>query len=276
MYPNEEVWEAIDDAIEQHLPLPWRETKLHLDPQDTSRPGWAAIQQLIEDATRDGREVFAPRKELGEDLWSQLVTLPESISTLKRVRKLHLYGSHLLRIPPEIGQMDRLEEFVPYTSYGLHWLPGVTTRRKGARTRILDFMEQSRRRPRDTRTGGSSCVLCGAASLPSTCCRRTSSALFRSSCWPSQCARYRFHFDGGWRRTYVICAVVGLYFNSFVGVVHSFLKVPVLRALAPKQTEPPFALAQGLMLVLFVVLGSLATFRFGRQRAEASGVAATR
>lgn len=34
-----------------------------------------------------------------------------------------LYGSKLKRIPPEIGQMESLEYFDPYTSYDLHWLP---------------------------------------------------------------------------------------------------------------------------------------------------------
>lgn len=34
-----------------------------------------------------------------------------------------LYGSNLKRIPPEIGQMESLEFFDPYTSYDLHWFP---------------------------------------------------------------------------------------------------------------------------------------------------------
>ncbi|MEU4090381.1 hypothetical protein [Streptomyces aureus] len=34
-----------------------------------------------------------------------------------------LYGSNLVRIPPEIGAMTSLEEFTPYTSYRLHWFP---------------------------------------------------------------------------------------------------------------------------------------------------------
>ena len=75
-------------------------------------------------------------------------------------------------------------------------------------------------------------------------------------------ARYRFRLAGGWRRTYVICATVALYFNVFVGVVQAFLNVPTLRLLAPKQTEAPFVVAQGLVLVFFVVLGSLALARF--------------
>jgi hypothetical protein len=49
--------------------------------------------------------------------------------------------------------------------------------------------------------------------------------------------------------------VVALYLNSFVLVVQSFLKIPFLTALAPTGTEPPFAVAQLVVLVLFVVLG---------------------
>lgn len=40
-----------------------------------------------------------------------------------------LYGSNLVRIPPEIGAMTSLEEFTPYTSYRLHWVPYEITRR---------------------------------------------------------------------------------------------------------------------------------------------------
>jgi hypothetical protein len=61
---------------------------------------------------------------------------------------------------------------------------------------------------------------------------------------------------------YVITAVLALYLNVFVGVVQSFLKIPALRALAPKQTEPPFVLSQGIVLVAFVVLAIVAAIRF--------------
>ncbi len=74
-------------------------------------------------------------------------------------------------------------------------------------------------------------------------------------------ARYARHLAGGWRVTYVIGAVVALYLNVFVLVVQSFLKVPALHALAPTQSEPPFAVAQLVVLVLFLVLGTLAVRR---------------
>jgi hypothetical protein len=86
-------------------------------------------------------------------------------------------------------------------------------------------------------------------------------------------ARYSYHMAGGWRRTYVITATIALYFNVFVLVVQSFLKVPALHALAPTQSEPPFAIAQGTVLVLFAVLGTLAVKRFRAEpmRAFAAG-----
>ena len=81
-------------------------------------------------------------------------------------------------------------------------------------------------------------------------------------------ARYAFHLRGAWRRVYVVTAALALYLNVFVGVVQSFLKVPALRALAPKQTEPPFVVSQGVVLLVFVVLAVAAAVRF---RAEAGG-----
>lgn len=75
-------------------------------------------------------------------------------------------------------------------------------------------------------------------------------------------ARYAFHLAGAWRRIYVIGAVVSLYLNCFVLVVQSFLKVPALHALAPQGTEPPFAIAQGVVLLLAMVSGYLAVRRF--------------
>lgn len=77
-------------------------------------------------------------------------------------------------------------------------------------------------------------------------------------------ARYAFHLAGGWRRVYVIAAAVALYLNIFVLVVQAFLKVPALKAIAPTQKEPPFAVAQVVVLALFGILAVLATKRFPR------------
>jgi hypothetical protein len=64
--------------------------------------------------------------------------------------------------------------------------------------------------------------------------------------------RYLLHL--AWSRTYVIAACMALYFNCFVLVVQSFQKVPALKAIAPTQKEPPFAVAQIALLLLFIVL----------------------
>jgi hypothetical protein len=79
---------------------------------------------------------------------------------------------------------------------------------------------------------------------------------------PTLVALYSFQLAGAWRWIYVVGAVTALYFNVFVLVVQSFLKVPALHALAPKGSEPPFAIVQGIVLVLFVLGGIKAVRRF--------------
>jgi hypothetical protein len=75
-------------------------------------------------------------------------------------------------------------------------------------------------------------------------------------------ARYAFHMAGAWRKIYVITAMLALYLNCFVLVVQLFRRVGFLKALAPTQSEPPFAAAQIVLLLLFVVLTVMATTRF--------------
>lgn len=77
-------------------------------------------------------------------------------------------------------------------------------------------------------------------------------------------ALYGLHYRAIWRGIYVVCMALALYFNVFVGVVQAFLKLPALHALAPQQTEPPFVVAQLLVLVLFIVLTVVAVTRFRR------------
>jgi hypothetical protein len=67
-------------------------------------------------------------------------------------------------------------------------------------------------------------------------------------------AWYRHRLAGGWARVWIVTALVALYLNVFVLVVQAFLKVPALHALAPTQAEPPFAIAQIGVLLLFVAL----------------------
>lgn len=75
-------------------------------------------------------------------------------------------------------------------------------------------------------------------------------------------ALYGQHLRGAWRRVYLINALIALYLNSFVLVAQFFQKIPALKALAPTQTEPSFAISQGAVLVIFVVMGVAAARKF--------------
>jgi hypothetical protein len=75
-------------------------------------------------------------------------------------------------------------------------------------------------------------------------------------------ARYSRRLEGSWRSVYVITAMIALYLNVFVLVVQLFGKVASLRALAPTQAEPPFAIAQAAVLLLFIAFGFAATRKF--------------
>ena len=75
-------------------------------------------------------------------------------------------------------------------------------------------------------------------------------------------ALYGFRLKGVWRPVYVITALLALYFNAFVGVVQAFDKIAPLKALAPTGSEPPFLVAQLVVLAAFVALGFVATKRF--------------
>jgi hypothetical protein len=75
-------------------------------------------------------------------------------------------------------------------------------------------------------------------------------------------ALYVYHLAGAWRWIYALSAVVALYLNVFVAVVQSFQKIPYLHPLAPTGSEPPFKIAQGIVLLLFIALGILAARKF--------------
>src|SRR5205823_7457363 len=75
-------------------------------------------------------------------------------------------------------------------------------------------------------------------------------------------ARYPKYLAGAWRWTYVIGAVICLYFNLFVLVVQLFEKVPALHAIAPTQAEPPFKLTQLIVLLVSALLAIIAVIRF--------------
>ena len=78
-------------------------------------------------------------------------------------------------------------------------------------------------------------------------------------------ALYSQKLSGSWRWIYVLTALLAQYFNVFVLVIQSFLKVGPLHALAPSvpPSEPPFAIAQGIVLVFFIIfiIGAIRRFR---------------
>jgi len=75
-------------------------------------------------------------------------------------------------------------------------------------------------------------------------------------------ARYARHLGGRWRGTWVITAAIALYFNFFVLIVQSFMKIPALHALAPTQTEGPFKVTQLFFLLVFIAMTVVAFRRF--------------
>ncbi|SON53638.1 hypothetical protein HDIA_0097 [Hartmannibacter diazotrophicus] len=75
-------------------------------------------------------------------------------------------------------------------------------------------------------------------------------------------ARYGLGLAGRGRTIYLVTALFALYLNVFVLIAQAFQKVSALNALAPTGSEPPFAIAQGLLLVAFLVFGFLSLRRF--------------
>jgi hypothetical protein len=78
-------------------------------------------------------------------------------------------------------------------------------------------------------------------------------------------ALYVMKLSGPWRWIYVVTALLSLYFNAFVLVIQSFLKIPALTAVAPGNppSGPVFAVVQGIVLVFFVlmIIGAWRRFR---------------
>ncbi len=97
--------------------------------------------------------------------------------------------------------------------------------------------------------------------LPSHMIGTLSLVLLAIACF----ALYGQKLSGAWRWIYAVTALLSLYFNVFVLVIQSFLKVPALSALAPGNppSGPVFAVVQGLVLVFFIVMivGAIRRFR---------------
>jgi hypothetical protein len=109
-------------------------------------------------------------------------------------------------------------------------------------------------------------VLPAAKFMPSHAVGVLSLAILALACH----ARYGKRMAGAWRLAFVLSAVAALYFNAFVLVIQLFQKVPALHELAPQQREPPFAIAQAVVLVAFVAAGAFAARRFQPSENNAS------
>lgn len=100
-----------------------RISRISNDVQDRNSVAWKKLCEYVDQVAQKETDEFVPREALGDELFFQIFTLPKSIAKLKKVKKIGLYGSKLKIIPPEIGEMESLEYFDPYTSYDLHWFP---------------------------------------------------------------------------------------------------------------------------------------------------------
>jgi hypothetical protein len=75
-------------------------------------------------------------------------------------------------------------------------------------------------------------------------------------------ALYVYNLAGAWSSLYVVSSVIALYLNVFVSVVQSFQKIYFLHTLAPNGSEPPFIIAQVLVMAILIVLGISAVTKF--------------
>jgi hypothetical protein len=78
----------------------------------------------------------------------------------------------------------------------------------------------------------------------------------------STLALHVFHLAGPWRWMYAIPQTPAQFLLLFVLVAQGFKKVSALAAIAPTQSEPPFAAAEGVVLAIFLALAVAAAAHF--------------
>lgn len=81
------------------------------------------LLEYVTEAAATKASIFEPSARIPAEQWSGVITLPREIETLSDVKEIRLYGSHLRRLPPQIGRLAALGNLDVYTSYSLHWLP---------------------------------------------------------------------------------------------------------------------------------------------------------
>ena len=86
-------------------------------------------------------------------------------------------------------------------------------------------------------------------------------------------ARYSRGLAGAWRWIYVVTAMIAFYLNVFVLVVQLFRRVPMLKSLAPTQSELPFAVTHLAVLTIFIVVTAIAPATFHPERRRSTTAA---
>jgi len=73
---------------------------------------------------------------------------------------------------------------------------------------------------------------------------------------------YVFAMRGIWRVLEICGATLAFYFTTIAAMTQGFETIPALHALAPTRMAPPFLIAQGVLLLVFLVAGIAAIRRF--------------
>lgn len=73
---------------------------------------------------------------------------------------------------------------------------------------------------------------------------------------------YKRGLTGPWRWLFALGLVGNEFFLVFVTIAQSFQKIAYLHHFAPTGAEPPFAIAEGINLAIFAVIGIAAAIKF--------------
>ena len=65
-----------------------RISKIDNDVQDRNSFAWKRLCDYVDKVATENEEEFSPLEELGQELFAQIFTLPETISKLKNVKKV--------------------------------------------------------------------------------------------------------------------------------------------------------------------------------------------
>ena len=101
---------------------------MHVEARDQTAAGWGQVTDLIERLAQTSAPILEPSAHIPWEDWMRVITLPPQVASLTHLVEIRLCGSHLRRLPPDIGCMTSLRELDIYTSYSLHWLPYEVTR----------------------------------------------------------------------------------------------------------------------------------------------------